>query len=259
MHGLPITRVSSTEILELIQGLPYPAVITKNKDEAAEENYRISPSRLGRVLDGFWKGQPRQVEPGAAYGLHFVERRSLLFIGDYIALEPGEEGRNSLVLEGVEGFEITDLREHGGAQTFLLDILKQPGAVTYSYFPKLSKPDESSVADEKKIDVAHGQQKFAQVKVRPSQILFRKRVFAKHGRKCFLTGCTVAEMLDAAHLTGRSWQLGHNSGDDGIPLRADLHRAYDAKLIEIDPTSGGIVNLDPSLRAAFGALPQELA
>lgn len=35
-------------------------------------------------------------------------------------------------------------------------------------------------------------------------------------------------------LIGRRWENGDNSERDGIPLRADVHRAYDAGLIGLD-------------------------
>ena len=49
-----------------------------------------------------------------------------------------------------------------------------------------------------------------------------------------MTGCTGPELLEAAHLRGLKWGAGHNTGTDGIPLRVDLHRAYDRGLIELD-------------------------
>lgn len=59
-------------------------------------------------------------------------------------------------------------------------------------------------------------------------------MFAYHGVHCKITGCRVPELLEVAHLRGRNWQDGHYAATDGIPLRVDLHRAYDRGLIELD-------------------------
>lgn len=62
---------------------------------------------------------------------------------------------------------------------------------------------------------------------RPEQRRFRDRLMRAYGGRCAVTGCDVAELLDAAHLS--PWRL----GDDGVLLRADLHRMIDRGLAEI--------------------------
>lgn len=66
-----------------------------------------------------------------------------------------------------------------------------------------------------------------------------------------ITDCDVVEMLDAAHLPGRDWRAGHNLATDGIPLRVDLHRAFDAGLIELD-AHHRLVAIDPRLERQYG-------
>ena len=62
---------------------------------------------------------------------------------------------------------------------------------------------------------------------RPEQRRFRDRLMRAYGGRCAVTGCDVAELLDAAHLS--PWRL----GDDGVLLRTDLHRMIDRGLAEI--------------------------
>lgn len=69
---------------------------------------------------------------------------------------------------------------------------------------------------------------------RTEQDAFRQRVGDAWGWRCAITGEDVREVLEAAHLPGASWRAGDNSADDGILLRADLHRLLDAGLLRIE-------------------------
>lgn len=88
-------------------------------------------------------------------------------------------------------------------------------------------------------------QRFSQVQVRPHQATFREAVFRKYDGKCVISGCNVPEAVEAAHLTGRNWREGHNSSEDGILLRRDLHALYDAGLLVI--SDDGLVHFDPKV------------
>lgn len=72
----------------------------------------------------------------------------------------------------------------------------------------------------------------AEIELRMAQAAFRLAVGERCGWKCILSGVTLREVLDAAHLPGRNWRI-HNAADDGILLRADLHRLLDSGLAEI--------------------------
>lgn len=72
------------------------------------------------------------------------------------------------------------------------------------------------------------------VRVRPGQSRFKFRVFQRYGTRCPLSGVTVPEMLDAAHLVPDA-QDGTDDPRNGLPLNAALHRAFDANLFTIDP------------------------
>ena len=66
--------------------------------------------------------------------------------------------------------------------------------------------------------------------VRPDQQPFRSILLAAYGGACAITDCKLEAVLDAAHL--RDWRES-NTVNDGILLRADLHRLLDAGLLKI--------------------------
>ena len=78
------------------------------------------------------------------------------------------------------------------------------------------------------------------VETRSEQAAFRERVGNACAWACVITGETVREVLDAAHLPGSSWRAGDNAAIDGVLLRADLHRLLDAGLLRIE---AGIVRV----------------
>ena len=77
----------------------------------------------------------------------------------------------------------------------------------------------------------------------------------RHGKACVVTGCDIEELLEAAHLDGSRWQDGENTAQHGIPLRVDIHRAYDKGLLTLDQ-SHRITYLDPALERQYGQYRQ---
>lgn len=93
--------------------------------------------------------------------------------------------------------------------------------------------------------------RFAQVEVRTQQGAFRKAVFLACEGRCVVSGCSIPEALEAAHLEGRSWRDGHNAASDGILLRRDLHALYDTGLLSF--ADDMLVRLSPTVRDHYGA------
>lgn len=71
-----------------------------------------------------------------------------------------------------------------------------------------------------------------EIERRMRQHVFRLLVGRRYGWTCPLTGNTLREVLDAAHLPGRNWRS-DNDATDGILLRTDLHRLLDCGLADI--------------------------
>ncbi len=72
--------------------------------------------------------------------------------------------------------------------------------------------------------------------IRPGQGNFRTAMLERYGAECCITGCTVDTLLEAAHIIPyRGDQT--NDVTNGLLLRVDLHRLFDAHLVTINPRS----------------------
>jgi len=241
--------ISAAGLVDVLSSLGARIVITKNNVAEAEANYRPRPGNPGDMLDGFWVGEPKAVEPGNAFALHFIERNREIWLGDYLGTLEEGGGRFSLIIGDAQRFFVTDLNFGDPQQNPLKLALKQAGAVTYSYVnPSHWGEVGVAAAGDKLEGPAY---KMAQVKQRLQQRAFRSAVFALHGKKCVVTGCNVEGLLEAAHLRGSNWQDGDNTAAHGIPLRVDIHRAYDKELLTLDQHHR-IDHLDPSLELQYG-------
>lgn len=79
-----------------------------------------------------------------------------------------------------------------------------------------------------------GRKKVAQmVALRQGQPAFRNALMDAYERRCAITGCDIAEVLEAAHI---SPYLGEetNRVRNGLLLRADIHTLFDRGLIRVD-------------------------
>lgn len=81
---------------------------------------------------------------------------------------------------------------------------------------------------------------------RLAQPLFRREVIAAYGRRCALTGSDCPEVLEAAHIQPFRGFSSHHI-QNGIALRRDIHRLFDAGLFALE-TDGSVV-LSEQLRA----------
>jgi HNH endonuclease/Tetratricopeptide repeat len=76
----------------------------------------------------------------------------------------------------------------------------------------------------------------ASVVQRPGQSEFRRKLLTAYGGQCAITGCDVEQALEAAHITPY-FGIESDHTTNGLPLRADLHKLFDAHLLSIDPES----------------------
>lgn len=118
--------------------------------------------------------------------------------------------------------------------------------------PKEAKSSQEGVEppEQEQDGLAERAARFASVEVRPQQAAFRLAVFNACGGRCVVSGCEVPEALEAAHLSGRDWRSGHNSAEDGILLRRDIHTLYDRGLLSIG--MNGQVEIAERLRSHYG-------
>lgn len=74
------------------------------------------------------------------------------------------------------------------------------------------------------------------VKARLGQQRFKFRVFQRYGPKCAVCEMEVTELLDAAHIRPKLCD-GSDDPRNGIVLCTNHHRAFDAGLFAIEPTT----------------------
>lgn len=86
----------------------------------------------------------------------------------------------------------------------------------------------------------------SQIVARQGGKRFREAALKRFDRRCAITGWTVIEVLEAAHIVP---YLGEhtNTPDNALLLRADLHTLFDRELVTIDPETLQ-VRVHPSLR-----------
>lgn len=71
---------------------------------------------------------------------------------------------------------------------------------------------------------------------RPFQGRFRKLLIDIYASRCCVTGCTVEQALEAAHILDVK-NGGKEIPENGLLLRADIHALFDHDLLGIDPVS----------------------
>ncbi len=81
--------------------------------------------------------------------------------------------------------------------------------------------------------------KFCKQRVREEQPKFREKILKKYNGTCVVTGCNILAILDAAHILSVEYG-GDYKPNNGLLLRADLHRLFDRGLMAIDPDTGKV-------------------
>ncbi len=77
---------------------------------------------------------------------------------------------------------------------------------------------------------------FSRVRRRLYQSQFRNDVLHAYDKKCFVTGCSIEEILEAAHIVPYAQRENIEQINDvcnGVLLRPDIHALFDAGLLEL--------------------------
>jgi putative restriction endonuclease len=83
-------------------------------------------------------------------------------------------------------------------------------------------------------DVTDARQKtMVAIVQRRGQRAFREALMRAYGGRCAITGCTIGEILEAAHIYPYRGDA-TNHVANGLLLRSDLHTLFDCGLIAID-------------------------
>lgn len=87
---------------------------------------------------------------------------------------------------------------------------------------------------------------YGRSKQRRNQARFKLNLINMYGLKCAITGETIAEVIEAAHIVPHS-KAGVNHTDNGLLLRSDVHKLFDANLLAVNPNSLKVV-VAPALK-----------
>lgn len=71
------------------------------------------------------------------------------------------------------------------------------------------------------------------IKTRRGQAAFREALFDAYEARCCFTGCKVADVLGAAHISSHSEETNYQISN-GLLLRTDIHTLFDLHLIAVD-------------------------
>lgn len=130
-------------------------------------------------------------------------------------------------------------------------------ADVYAFGRQLANPDESAVISD--VDVANAadaadqngafdpssvedarSRLLAAIVQRQGQPGFRNQLLNAYGGRCAITGCSLEDVLEAAHI--HPYQgMSTNAVSNGLLLRSDIHTLFDRKLIVIDTGSWTVI------------------
>jgi hypothetical protein len=106
--------------------------------------------------------------------------------------------------------------------------------------PSLSRDDGLTPADDGQSYVpTTGDSREAvlrQIKARRGQQGFRDGLRRRYGDKCMISGCTIMDIVEAAHIKQYRGE-DDNHPENGLLLRVDLHTLFDLNLLGIEPST----------------------
>lgn len=91
-----------------------------------------------------------------------------------------------------------------------------------------------------------------QIRERRGQQGFRDALRDRYGSLCLVTGCTVLEVLEAAHISPYRGEE-DNHPENGLLLRSDIHTLFDLDLLGIEP-AGLHIEMHPGIVDEYGHL-----
>lgn len=128
-----------------------------------------------------------------------------------------------LIIEGVLSHGLQRILLNAGAPATRVAVARAQIDPQVDWFDPLELDDERK-------------QSLRAVTVRSGQGAFREKVLRAYGGRCAITRCDVTEALEAAHITPYKGPK-TNVINNGICLRADLHRLWDTGRLAVDEST----------------------
>jgi predicted restriction endonuclease len=115
------------------------------------------------------------------------------------------------------------------------------------------RTDEEKALDADRQAIEAGYEKrFALQEVRPEQASFRDALMSLYKGRCVISGCSVPEVLQAAHIIPFSESVAfRNDVNNGLILRSDIHTLFDRFLMSIRPMDGTIFLADQLMTSGY--------
>jgi hypothetical protein len=143
-----------------------------------------------------------------------------------------EDSSRSPRLMGALALEVWNIWGHRNEQSVWNEIQRILNGV--SLLPSVIRSDEADDEIDDAPDDDPYRRVIRSIKQRRGQVRFRRNLLLQYANKCAISGHGPDDVLEAAHIEPHSVS-GHNSSDNGLLLRADLHTLMDAGRIVINP------------------------
>ena len=92
---------------------------------------------------------------------------------------------------------------------------------------------------------------------RPYQNIFRKNILNVFGSSCIVTGVTIENVLEAAHIKPVEYK-GDDSHTNGLCLRSDIHQLFDSNNLRILPSGELILSEIAAEKNNYEKLPRQV-
>lgn len=114
-------------------------------------------------------------------------------------------------------------------------------------------PEEPKLARYKLGTLDERRKALRSIAVRRGQRKFRDALLKRYGEQCLISGCTVLDIVEAAHIA--PYRRDHdNHPENGLLLRSDLHTLFDLDLLGIEPESLTVVLAPELTTAGYGSI-----
>jgi hypothetical protein len=117
-------------------------------------------------------------------------------------------------------------------QAIIVGVTKKIEQGTVVDFGRFQREDSTEVPDELLVSVDRIR-RLREEAVRQGQSGFRRRLVEAYKGCCCITGANAVQVLDAAHIIPVS-SKGSDTTKNGLLLRTDLHRLFDAGALGVD-------------------------
>lgn len=239
----PVTITKSSLLKKLLE-LNKPIVLTKNKDEGSEKNFREDRKKSNVMLDGYWVGIPKRINKGD-FCAHYIKQKAEFWIGTYDGSTPfnsrvqEKSQRYSLIMCDPIVYKIKDIDKPNPEVDSILiaNFLHKNGTVTYTYFPGsiVATNHEKNTPQTSGADEFTGAEKIRLLSTRVNHGKLRNRTLKEFDGKCCISALNIPELLVCSHI--KPWAESNatekTDRNNVLLLAANWDSVFDKGLVSI--------------------------